>query len=220
MDINVQQLQEHSVVDIDELPLRDYYIMPITFTVHYTDETTEKFTVTNDQRSQSFQIVTTKEPDYTVFDEDIDMLKEVESEIGSDDDGVFIDGDGNGIPGDNPCADGVTENCDDNCPFTFNPGQGETSPPQGNGIGDACDCEGNFDCDEDCDGSDAAIFKTDFGRSLFVDPCTNEAQCHGDFDCDGDCDGTDAAGFKIDFGRSSFTNPCPACVVGDWCVYP
>jgi aminopeptidase N len=220
VDINVQQLQEHYVVDIDETPLRDYYIMPITFTVHYTDETTEMFTVSNDQRNQSFQIVTTKEPDYTVFDENIDLLREVQSEAGSDDDGVFIDGDGNGIPGDNPCADGVTENCDDNCPFTFNPGQDETYPPQGNGIGDACDCEGDFDCDGDCDGTDAAFFKVDFGRSLFVDPCTDEAQCQGDFDCDGDCDGTDAAGFKIDFGRSSFSNPCPACDSGDWCVYP
>ena len=23
-----------------------------------------------------------------------------------------------------------------------------------------------------------------------------------------------------DFGRSQFNNPCPACVAGDWCVYP
>ena len=90
---------------------------------------------------------------------------------------------------------------------------------QGNGIGDACDCEGNFDCDSDCDGTDAASFKTDFGRSGFLNPCINESQCHGDFDCDADCDGTDAALFKTDFGRSLFSNPCPACVVWDWCVY-
>ena len=81
-------------------------------------------------------------------------------------------------------------------------------------------CEGDFDCDGDCDGSDAATFKADFGRSIFVDPCTNGDQCHGDFDCDVDVDGTDAALFKVDFGRSTFSNPCPACEVGDWCSYP
>lgn len=96
----------------------------------------------------------------------------------------------------------------------------DTYPPQGNGIGDVCDCEGNFDCDEDCDGTDAAAFKTHFGRSLFVDPCNNGEVCKGDFDCDLDVDGTDAAKFKEDFGRSGFTNPCPGCVAGEWCIYP
>lgn len=220
VDINVQQLQEHTVVDIDETPLRDYYTMPVTFAVHYTDETIETFTVNNNQRNQNFQLLTSKEPDYTVFDEQLDILKEVQSEVGSDDDGVFIDGDGNGIPGDNPCAGGETENCDDNCLEKYNPAQEDSYPPQGNGIGDACDCEGDFDCDSDCDGTDAATFKEHFGRSQFQQPCTNGDQCKGDFDCDVDVDGTDAAGFKIDFGRSSFNDPCPACTVGDWCVYP
>lgn len=32
-------------------------------------------------------------------------------------------------------------------------------------------CEGNFDCDGDVDGTDAAVFKSDFGRSQFNDPC-------------------------------------------------
>ena len=35
----------------------------------------------------------------------------------------------------------------------------------------AQDCEGNFDCDQDVDGTDAAVFKEDFGRSAFVNPC-------------------------------------------------
>jgi len=42
-------------------------------------------------------------------------------------------------------------------------------PDGGNGIGDAC--EGDFDCDEDCDGSDAMKFKEDFGRSSFNNLC-------------------------------------------------
>ena len=81
-------------------------------------------------------------------------------------------------------------------------------------------CEGNFDCDEDQDGTDAAAFKVDFGRSTFVNPCTNQDTCKGDFDCDGDVDGSDAGWFKEDFGRSPFANPCPACEQGvEWCGY-
>ena len=32
-------------------------------------------------------------------------------------------------------------------------------------------CEGDFDDDKDVDGTDAAVFKSDFGRSLFNNPC-------------------------------------------------
>ena len=115
-------------------------------------------------------------------------------------------------------GDGVSDIAD-NCPEKYNPNQEDTFPPQSNGIGDACDCEGNFDCDADCDGTDAFTFKADFGRSTFSNPCETGNTCNGDFDCDGDCDGTDAAGFKLDFGRSSLNNPCPACEVGVWCNY-
>jgi len=34
-------------------------------------------------------------------------------------------------------------------------------------------CEGNFDCDQDVDGTDASVFKSDFGRSPFSNPCPN-----------------------------------------------
>jgi len=219
VNINVQQFQEHDVIDIDETPLRDYYIMPITFTVYYADETNETFTVINDQRNQSFQLSIAKEPDYTVFDEKLDILREVISEEGSDDDGVFIDGDRKGFPSDNPCATEITESCDDNCAVTYNPNQEDTYPPNGNGCGDACECEGNFDDDQDQDGSDAATFKIDFGRSFFFSPCTNLSPCNGDFDCDVDVDGTDAAKFKKDFGRSQFSSPCPICPTESWCTY-
>ena len=108
----------------------------------------------------------------------------------------------------------------DNCPNHYNPNQEDELPfPDGNGIPDACDCEGNFDCDADCDGTDAAKFKADFGRSIFDNPCGTYNPCNGDFDCDHDCDGTDAALFKEDFGRSSFNNPCPSCEVDNWCNY-
>ena len=85
---------------------------------------------------------------------------------------------------------------------------------------DSEDCEGNFDCDADVDGSDAALFKADFRRSLIENPCNNDSPCNGDFNCDYDCDGTDALRFKQDFGRSSLQNPCPVCVSGGaWCSY-
>ena len=86
-------------------------------------------------------------------------------------------------------------------------------------IGDGCDCEGNFNCDDDCDGSDAHIFKLAFGRSSLLTPCTMDNPCNGDSDCDGDVDGFDAFTFKQDFGRSQLNNPCPICVVKESCSY-
>jgi len=76
-------------------------------------------------------------------------------------------------------------------------------------------CAGNFDCDQDVDGSDAAVFKADFGRSMFSNPCDDSLPCNGNFDCDVDVDGSDAAVFKADFGRSGFNNPCPAACFTD-----
>jgi ELWxxDGT repeat protein len=128
---------------------------------------------------------------------------------------------------DNPVAmvdadsDNISDACD-NCPVTPNHAQDDIYPPQGNSIGDACDCEGNFNCseDQDVDGSDAALFKGDFGRSAMQEPCISESPCNGDFNCDGDADGSDASLFKADFGRSSMQNPCPGCVsTGAWCEY-
>jgi hypothetical protein len=110
----------------------------------------------------------------------------------------------------------------DNCPDHYNRDQNDTFPPGGNGIGDACDCEGNFNCslDLDTDGSDASTFKANFGRGGFIKPCTDSDSCNGDFSCDGDVDGTDASLFKQDFGRSTFLNPCPVCFLGmEWCNY-
>jgi syndecan 4 len=111
----------------------------------------------------------------------------------------------------------------DNCPANPNPFQDDSYPPypRENGIGDACDCEGNFNCseDQDVDGSDAVLFKRDFGRSTTLHPCVAGDTCNGDFTCDGDVDGTDASLFKSDFGRSSIQNPCPVCVQGEWCGY-
>jgi hypothetical protein len=53
----------------------------------------------------------------------------------SDGDGILDDGDGSGTVGDARCTSGETEECDDNCIFTPNPGQEDRN---GDGIGDAC----------------------------------------------------------------------------------
>jgi predicted phosphodiesterase len=115
-------------------------------------------------------------------------------------------------------GDGRGETCD-NCPTDLNPTQADTLPPGGNGIGDACDCEGNFDGDEDCDGTDVAVFKADFGRSQLNTPCRSGYPCNGDFSCDGDVDGTDAVLIKADFGRGQFNHACLSQLAGTWCSY-
>jgi hypothetical protein len=110
----------------------------------------------------------------------------------------------------------------DNCPAAFNPNQADNYPPGGNqpeSIGDACDCEGDFDCNGSVDATDVTSFLVDFGRSTFFNPCTNAEHCNGDFDCNVNVDANDVTKFLEDFGRSQFFNPCPACVAGAWCSY-
>jgi hypothetical protein len=99
--------------------------------------------------------------------------------------------------------------------------QADTYPPGGgNGMGDACDCECDFDCSGGVDATDVTVFLTDFGRSIFVNPCTNADPCNGDVDCNVNVDASDVTKLLEDFGRSQYNKPCPQCVAGDWCVYP
>jgi len=125
------------------------------------------------------------------------------------------DNDGYGNPGfsSNTCDE-------DNCPNDYNPSQEDTYPPQGNNIGDTCDCECDFDCSGSVDASDVTSFLTDFGRNEINDPCTNGNPCNGDINCDSNVDATDVTLFLEDFGRNQFNDPCPTCEVGAWCVYP
>ena len=60
-------------------------------------------------------------------------------------------------------------------------------------------CVGDFDGDNDVDGSDLALFAADFGRTN----CISSPPCKGDFDTDGDVDGSDLAAFAADFGRTN-----------------
>jgi len=86
--------------------------------------------------------------------------------------------------------DGLADECD-NCPETPNPNQEDTYPPGGNGIGDACECEGDFNCNGTVDAEDVTTYLIDFGRNQYIDPCENGNQCNGDFDCNGAVDATD-----------------------------
>jgi hypothetical protein len=62
-------------------------------------------------------------------------------------------------------------------------------------------CLGDFYRDGDVDGSDLAVFATDFGRT----DCDTGEEREGDFDHDNDVDGSDLAVFAADFGRTD----CP-----------
>lgn len=68
-----------------------------------------------------------------------------------DGDGILEDGNQNGQDGDIPCTGGETENCDDNCPATFNPEQTDINS---DGVGEACtgdqDADGILDGDDNC----------------------------------------------------------------------
>ena len=116
-------------------------------------------------------------------------------------------------------TDGVGNLCD-NCPNDYNPLQEDTyPPPPGNSIGDACDCEGNFNCDVNLGSDDVSAFIADTGRNIYNNRCTNENPCNGDFLCDGSVDSVDVSVFIEDTGRNTYNNPCPICDVSAWCVY-
>jgi hypothetical protein len=86
----------------------------------------------------------------------------------TDADGISDDGDGSGLAGDDPCIDGNTLLCDDNCAFRANVGQddpggvGAGSLP--NGIGTDCEC-GDLDLTGVVDGLDAGAL-----RAKLADP--------------------------------------------------
>ena len=118
---------------------------------------------------------------------------------------------GDDLPGDNESECGTNGFCSMD--------QDDSYPPDGNRIGDVCDCEGDFDCSGGVDASDVTAFLTDFGRTTFFHPCTNADPCSGDFNCDVNVDATDVTIFLEDFGRGPFFNPCPTCVPITWCAY-
>ena len=76
-------------------------------------------------------------------------VRDIDMSADSDGDGIGSDGDSSGTAGDNPCIGGNTENCDDNCPETYNPDQADSD---NDGVGDVCEAccvgsRGNVDND-------------------------------------------------------------------------
>ena len=88
-----------------------------------------------------------------------------------------------------------------------------------NGIGDACECEADFNGDQNVDSYDNVVFKADFGRNLYNNPCTDTNPCNGDLNCDHSVDTYDNIKFAEDFGRNIYDDPCPPLAGGDWCTY-
>ena len=203
------------------------YVSPTTLSLAPYETATVTLFVSGDQFTVpgDYEVTVSCVSRMTSYDYDsVSTLTRIILNIDSDEDGT-LDGMDNCPIDYNPNqedsdTDARGDVCD-NCPNTDNYDQVDTYPSQGNGIGDACECEGNFNCDADMDvdGSDAALFKGDFGRSSIEHPCIAGDTCNGDFNCDGDVDGTDASLFKSDFGRSSMQNSCPVCEAGEWCTY-
>ena len=64
--------------------------------------------------------------------------------------------------------DGIPDSSD-NSPNHPNRDQLDSYPPQGDRIGDVCDCD--FNCAVNVDAFDVNKFLEDFGRSQFNNPC-------------------------------------------------
>jgi hypothetical protein len=96
----------------------------------------------------------------------------------TDGDGILDDGDHDGMPGDHPCMNHQTKDCDDNCPRHWNPRQGNKD---NDALGNACD--------PDIDGDDIPNRKDKCPRDMSQGNADSDGDGVGD-ECD-DCPNTE-----------------------------
>jgi Zn-dependent metalloprotease len=111
-----------------------------------------------------------------------------------DQDGILTDGDGSSVFGDGPCPNGVTADCDDNCPAVANPTQSDSD---GDLDGDACDT------DDDDDGWPDSI-----DACLGIPGSTPDTDGDGAPDCTDLDDDNDGIPDDGDFSGDAGDAPC------------
>ncbi len=134
-----------------------------------------------------------------------------------DNDGRLDDGDGSGVPGDHPCTGGATANCDDNCPFTANPGQQDDDS---DGVGKACDnCSGVANPDQaNADGDSLGdACDTDDDNDGVLDGSDNCPTVANSGQADSDADGVGDVCDNCPFLANASQADADADGVGDGC---
>jgi hypothetical protein len=91
---------------------------------------------------------------------------------------------------------------EDNCPNTYNPDQEDTMPPEGNGIGNACECLADINCNGKVDLADLNVLKQEFSV-----PLSPLLPCSADLNYDGKVNLVDTLILRTEFLRID----CPAC---------
>lgn len=99
-------------------------------------------------------------------------------------------------------ADDAIPANEDNCPNTYNPDQEDTMPPEGNDIGNTCECLADINCDRKVDLADLLTLKQVFAESF-----SDASPSTGDFNYDGKVNLVDTLILRTEFLRTD----CPAC---------